>query len=210
MTEFEQAGAPGIQGSHWGAGGNGARGSDSFVRMIEAMRLVQDRITAAAAPEQVVEEAARELEGLARALEPFTVPEREQIAGRCLDLPGRGQTMAPPFHVDEWDDKHATGRFTLGRFYLGGGGAAHGGVVPLMFDEVLGRLANTGRPLSRTAYLNVSFRKITPIGAELRLHAQFAREEGRKRFLTAAIYDGDGDVTADAEGLFVQLRPGQP
>ncbi|MFI0961308.1 PaaI family thioesterase [Streptomyces sp. NPDC021080] len=185
------------------------RGGPDFSRMIEALRLVQDRTTGAAPPHEVVTEATRALEAIAASMEPFTVPEREQITGRRLDLPGRGQALVPAFHVDEWDDEHATGRFTLSRYYLGGNGAAHGGVIPLLFDEVLGRLANTGRPTARTAYLNVNFRRITRLGVELRLHAKLEREEGRKRYLTAAIHDGD-QVTADAEGLFVALLPGQP
>lgn len=180
-----------------------------FPRMIEALRLLQNRITGAAAPDRVVAETADALEQLAATLAPFEVPEREQICGYRSDLPGRGQAMAPAVLVDEWDGKHFVGRFTLGRFYLGGGGAAHGGVVPLVFDEVLGRLANTNRPLCRTAYLNVNFRSITPIGPELRLQAQFEREEGRKRFLSATIHHGDR-LTAEAEGLFITLRPGQP
>ena len=98
---------------------------------------------------------------------------------------------------------------TLGRFYLGSGGAAHGGVLGLIFDEAMGRLANTGRSRARTAYLRVNFQAITPIGPELRVTAQVDRVEGRKRFLSGAIYH-DGELTADAQGLFIELRPGQP
>lgn len=184
-------------------------GGPEFARMIEALRRVQDSSTAARPPAATVTQVADALEEIAAALEPFAVPEREQITGHRADLPGRGQALAPAFHPDEWDDQHVSGRFTFGRYYLGGNGAAHGGAIPLMFDEVMGRLANSGRPVSRTAYLHVNYRRITPIGPELRLRARFEREEGRKRFLTGAIYDGD-TVTADAEGLFVALRPGQP
>jgi hypothetical protein len=41
------------------------------------------------------------------------------------------------------------------------------------------------------------------------VEAHVGRVEGRKRFLTGAIYH-DGTLTADAEGLFVELRPDQP
>ena len=82
-------------------------------------------------------------------------------------------------------------------------------MLSLIFDEMLGRLANTGRTRSRTAYLHVNYRNITPIGPELRVEAPVDRVEGRKRFLTGAIYH-DGTLTAAAEGLFVELRPGQP
>ena len=171
---------------------------------------MQDRFTAAQPPPQAAAQAAALLESVATLLEPFAVGERDQIAGRRLDLPGRGQTLVPPFYVDEWDSVSVRGRVTFTRFYLGGNGAAHGGVLPLFFDEVLGRLANVaGRRRSRTAYLHVDYRKITPIGKELRVAARFDREDGRKRFLSGEVADGAA-VLAEAHGLFVELRPGQP
>ncbi|EFC85501.1 hypothetical protein FrEUN1fDRAFT_1333 [Parafrankia sp. EUN1f] len=73
----------------------------------------------------------------------------------------------------------------------------------------MGRLSNAGgRPVARTAYLHVNFRGITPIDVPLRVEVRFDREEGRKRYLTGALYDG-ASVTADAEALFVTLLPGQ-
>ena len=183
-------------------------GGPDFARMIEALRLVQERITAASPPDEVVAETAGVLEKLAATLGPYDVDESRQIAGRRMDLPGRGQALVPVLDIDDWDEQHVRARVTLGRFYLGAG-AAHGGVLSLIFDEILGRLANTGRTRSRTAYLHVNYRNITPIGSELRVAAHVDRVEGRKRFLTGAIYY-DGTLTAAAEGLFVELRPGQP
>jgi acyl-coenzyme A thioesterase PaaI-like protein len=178
--------------------------------MIEALRLVQDRVTGASPPLAQVAELADQLEAIAAGLEPYQVTEAEQITGHRNDLPGRGQTMSPPFIPDEWDSQHAKGRVVFGRFYLGGGGAVHGGAIPLLFDEILGRLANTGgRIRSRTAYLNVDYRNITPIGVELTAEGRFEREEGRKRFLYGVIRNGDL-VLAEAHGLFIQLRPEQP
>ena len=184
-------------------------GGPDLARMIEALRLVQERITAASPPDEVVAETAGVLEKLAATLGPYEVDESRQIAGRRMDLPGRGQTLVPVLAIDDWDEQHVRARVTLGRFYLGAGGAAHGGVLSLIFDEMLGRLANTGRTRSRTAYLHVNYRNITPIGPELRVEAHVDRVEGRKRFLTGTICH-DGTLTAAAEGLFVELRPGQP
>lgn len=137
-------------------------GGPDFGRMIEALRLVQERITTASPPHDVVAGAADTLEKLAAELAPFEVDETRQVAAHRLDLPGRGQAMTPVIHIDEWDEQHVAAHVTLGRFYLGSGGAAHGGVLGLIFDETLGRLANTGRTRSRTAYLHVNFRRITP------------------------------------------------
>ncbi len=111
-----------------------------------------------------------------------------QLAGRRLELPARGQTLAPSFVADEWDDNMVRGRITFGRFHVGGNHAAHGGAISLAFDDILGRLANVaGRSVARTGYLNVSFRNIPPVDKELTLVGRFDREEGRKRFITRVI-----------------------
>jgi acyl-coenzyme A thioesterase PaaI-like protein len=202
-------GPDGLERDAWWGIPHSEDGGPDFGRMIEALRLVQERITTASPPHDVVAGAADTLEKLAAELAPFEVDEAHQVTAHRLDLPGRGQTMTPVIHIDEWDGEHVAAHVTLGRFYLGSGGAAHGGVLGLIFDETLGRLANTGRTRSRTAYLHVNFRRITPIGPELRVTARVDRVEGRKRFLSGTI-SCDGAVTADAEGLFVELRPGQP
>ena len=183
---------------------------EGFLDMIEALRRFQDDVTAAAPPAELIEEVTRSLTGLSEQLRPHAVAERDQLTGHQTDVPGRGQAMSPMITIEEADEQHARGHVTFGRFYLGGNGAVHGGAIPLMFDELLGRLANSGgRVPSRTAYLHVNFRSITPVGRELRLEGRFDREDGRKRFLVGELYDGD-TLCADADGLFVQLRPGQP
>ena len=181
----------------------------SFPAMIDALRVLQNRITGSVPSEELAAEVSRTLTGLAIQLGPHTVEEQAQIAGR-LDLPGRGQAMVPVIYLDEQDEQHAAGRVTFGRFYLGGNGAAHGGAIPLVFDDLMGRLANAGgRPPARTAYLHINYRSVAPIDRELQLTARFDREEGRKRFLSGELHDGS-TLCADVEGLFVALRPGQP
>ncbi|WP_202125237.1 hotdog domain-containing protein [Actinomadura physcomitrii] len=196
----------------WGAGNgdDSAPGGPGFAGMIESLRLLHDRITGAAPPPELLKEMTRAFEDLAVELGLYAVSEREQITGHRIDLPGRGQALVPVFTVDESDDEHVRGSVRFGRYYLGGNGAAHGGAIPLVFDEMLGRLANAGgRPISRTAYLRVDYRSITPLDRDLRAEAWFDREEGRKRFLRGAIFDGETRC-AEAEGLFVALNPGQP
>jgi acyl-coenzyme A thioesterase PaaI-like protein len=181
-----------------------------FARMIDALRVLQDRITAARPPEEVAGRVAGVLSSLSDALGAFAVDERAQIAGHLATVPGRGQAMAPVVEIDEFTPEYARGHVRFGRFYLGGNGAVHGGAIPLAFDELMGRLANTGaRVPSRTAYLHVNYRSVTPIEKRLSIEAHFASEEGRKRILSGSIRDG-ALVCADAEGLFVALRPGQP
>jgi acyl-coenzyme A thioesterase PaaI-like protein len=180
-----------------------------FARMIDALRVLQDRITAARPPEEVAGRVAGVLSSLSEALGAFAVDERAQIAGHLATVPGRGQAMAPVVEIEEFTREYARGHVRFGRFYLGGNGAVHGGAIPLAFDELMGRLANTGaRVPSRTAYLHVNYRNVTPIEKRLSIEARFASEEGRKRILSGWIRDGEV-VCAEAEGLFVALRPGQ-
>jgi acyl-coenzyme A thioesterase PaaI-like protein len=181
----------------------------AFPAMIEALRVLQDRMTAADPPQDVTEHVTRILTDLARRLGEYEVPERDQPAGHIGQLPGRAQAMAPVVDIEEHTEFSARGHVTFGRFYLGGNGAVHGGAIPLAFDELMGRLANTERPPSRTAFLHVNYRSITPIETRLSIEARFDSESGRKRFLSGRIRNGD-TVCADAEGLFVALRPGQP
>jgi acyl-coenzyme A thioesterase PaaI-like protein len=118
--------------------------------------------------------------------------------------------MSPNFVPVAGDHQSVTGTVTFGRYFLGGGGAVHGGAIPLLFDEVLGRLANSGdRAPSRTAYLHTDFRSITPVGEELSVRAWFVSEQGRKRVLRAELTRGE-TLCAEAEGLFIALRPDQP
>jgi acyl-coenzyme A thioesterase PaaI-like protein len=182
----------------------------AFPFMVDALRELQDQLTGSNPPELVAGRIADAISALTRELARYTVDERHQVAGHLVAIPGRGQCMAPVVEITEHSDTHARGHVNFGRFYLGGNGAVHGGAIPLAFDELLGRLANTGgRPPSRTAYLHVNYRNITPIETRLTIEAHFASEEGRKRVLTGTLRDGD-TLCADAEGLFVALRPGQP
>jgi len=182
----------------------------AFPGMIDALRALQDQMTGSNPPEQVAAKVSDAISALTRELAGYAVDERQQVAGRLAGIPGRGQCMAPAVEITEYSDTHVRGHVSFGRFYLGGNGAVHGGAIPLVFDELMGRLANTGgRRPSRTAYLHVNYRNITPIETVLAIEAHFESDEGRKRILTGTIREGD-TLCAEAEGLFVALRPGQP
>jgi acyl-coenzyme A thioesterase PaaI-like protein len=185
-------------------------GGAEYGDMIAALRDFLDDVAAAAPDAATTVALTDDLHRWAERLAQSAVPERRQIFARRLDLPGRGQTMSPSFIPITGDREKVAGTVTFGRYFLGGGGAVHGGAIPLLFDEVLGRLASSGgRAPARTAYLNTDFRSITPVGVELAVRAWFVSEEGRKRTLRAQLTHGD-TLCAEAEGLFIELRPDQP
>jgi acyl-coenzyme A thioesterase PaaI-like protein len=114
----------------------------------------------------------------------------------------------PPYVLDEQGPDFAKGRVRFTRFYLGGRGAVHGGAHAVLFDDIMGRLASGDGP-TRTASLTINYRRIIPTDADIVFDARIDRTEGRKRFVSARLYDETGEVGADCEGLFIVLRPGQ-
>ena len=184
-------------------------GGPEFGPFLEGVRTLLDRVCAANPPADVLAEATSRLDALNALLEPWEAPEGEPPAGRRIDLPGRGHPTLLPLVWEERTADYARGRVVFRRAHLGGGGAAHGGTQPLLFDEVLGVLANGGGPIARTAYLHVDYRSITPIGRELVIEGWVDRTDGRKRWIKGRLLDGD-TLVAEAEGLFVELKPGQP
>jgi acyl-coenzyme A thioesterase PaaI-like protein len=185
-------------------------GGPEYGDMIVALRAFLDDVAAAAPDAATTVALAHDLREWSDRLTPSAVPERKRIFARRLDLPGRGQTMSPNFIPVAGDHDSVHGTVTFGQYFLGGGGAVHGGAIPLLFDEVLGRLSSSGsRTPARTAYLHTDFRSITPVGKELTVRGWFVSEQGRKRLLRAMLTHGD-TLCAEAEGLFIELRPDQP
>jgi acyl-coenzyme A thioesterase PaaI-like protein len=122
---------------------------------------------------------------------------------------GRRNAIAPPIVNEIHEDGTVVGRATLGAAYEGPPGMAHGGVVALLLDQVLGEAAHVaGRP-GFTAYLTVNYRNLTRLGkvrAEARaLPAEPGSEH--KTIVRGSLFtiDADGSETlcAEAEGLFV-------
>lgn len=182
---------------------------DAFDDVVRSLRRFQAALAGSKPPVELAADLASRLRRDAAALEAFAVDEYERPFGNLYDRPGRAQAMCPPFEYDSLTSESVSGTVVFSKFYLGANGAAHGGAIPLIFDEVLGRLANEGRAHSRTAYLHVDYRQVTPTGRLLRIDAQVDRIEGRKLYLSGCLYDGSS-LLVEAEGLFVTLRPGQP
>ena len=117
----------------------------------------------------------------------------------------------PPWMMTEAGPAGVTMQGHFSRFHVGGNNAVHGGVIPLFYDWHFGMIVSAaGRANSRTAYLHVDYRKITPIDEPLRSHGRIDSIDGRKAFVTATMTDSDGNVLSEASGLMIRLLPHQP
>ncbi|ADG80434.1 PaaI family thioesterase [Tsukamurella paurometabola] len=183
----------------------------AFGEFVENMRRLQDLAVSVDAPDDVYAAAREKTAELVELLSPFEAREGKGPANRSLELPGRGSLLMPPWKVEKFDQEPVVSRGVLRRYHLGGGGVAHGGVLPLIFDDNFGMVVYAAkRPISRTAYLHVNYRKVTPLNVPLVIEGTVDRVDGRKTFITARLTEEDGTLLADGEGLMVQLLPGQP
>jgi acyl-coenzyme A thioesterase PaaI-like protein len=184
---------------------------DGFRRFVTTMRRLQDLAVSADPSDEVWDEAAERAEALVELLGPYQAEEGKAPAGRTPDLPGMGSLLLPPWTLTRYgpDGVEMAGHFS--RFHVGGNHAVHGGVLPLLFDHTFGMISHAaGRPISRTAFLHVDYRRITPIDVPLAIRGRVTGIEGRKAFVAAELVDGDGTLLAEGTGLMVRLLPGQP
>ncbi len=188
-----------------------ARPGPDFTQFVEAMRTLQDLAVCADAPEEVYGEALAHAREMIELLDRYRAAEGRSPAGRAFGLPGRGSLLMPPWRIEHADPTGVRGRGTFRRYHVGGNAAVHGGVIPLLFDDLFGHTCHfAGRAISRTGYLTVNYRKITPFDVELVAETKVGRIENRKTFLTAELRDLDGALLADAEALMIKLHPWQP
>ena len=182
-----------------------------MARFMTAMRRLQDIAVSTNPDERLWNDAAELIEGVGARLEKHKAPAGVAPAGRARDIPGNGHPLMPPWRVAESGPNEVTMRGHFTRFHVGGNDAVHGGVIPLFYDWHFGMVVSAaGRPDSRTAYLHVDYRRITPTDEPLVARAWIDAVDGRKLFVRATLTDSDGNVLSEANGLMIKLLPHQP
>jgi acyl-coenzyme A thioesterase PaaI-like protein len=182
-----------------------------FGRFLTAMRRAQDLAVSADPDRETWDRAADLADQLVALLAPFEAAEGVGPANRVPSLPGAGSLLMPPYRVHKFDAEAVELTVRFSRYHVGGNYAVHGGVLPLMFDSVFGMVIHaTGRPISRTGFLHVDYRRVTPIDQELTIRGWVREAQGRKSFVNAELRDAEGNLLAEANGLMIRLLPGQP
>lgn len=188
-----------------------AKPGPGFGPFLASMRRLQDLAVSANPDSDTWLEAAARAEELVNLLEPFEAAEGVGPANRVPSLPGAGSLLMPPYRVSKFEADGVELTVQFSRFHVGGNRAVHGGVLPLLFDSVFGMVIHAaGRPISRTGFLHVDYRKVTPIDTELTARGWIRDTEGRKAFVNAELRDPDGNLLAEANGLMIRLLAGQP
>ncbi|MHB8594949.1 MAG: PaaI family thioesterase, partial [Acidimicrobiales bacterium] len=118
---------------------------------------------------------------------------------------GFANPVAPPVVVEAVDGAlHGSAYFDYQ--YEGPPTCVHGGVIALVFDELLGAANVVAGSPGMTGTLTIRYRKPTPLRTELRLAARRVSREGRKITTWGGMYQDDV-LLAEAEGIFIELVP---
>ena len=96
--------------------------------------------------------------------------------------------------------------YTPPKHLMGSLNVMHGGMVSLLLDETMGKVLSGMNIKAPTAQLNVRYKRPTPVENQLYIQGRLISAQGRKYSLIAEIFDSEGNMTAQGEGLFIQRK----
>jgi len=114
------------------------------------------------------------------------------------------------FYVNE--EHQVESQVVIADHFQGYPGVAHGGIVATILDETLARsvMAEDPNRVMFTGRLTTRYRKPTPIEQPLRAVGVVVKDRGRMAECAAYLYDQEGELLAEAEGLMIDIPPDMP
>ncbi len=204
MAEEQTVGVTGAVFPAW-ANPTTEQGGPHFGDLVDRVRDVMDAARLVDPSDELARELIADLARVADRMEAVAVPSRQAPADSRIDLPARGNVALPPFTMLEESAEGVRAEATFRPFHQGEG-AAHGGNVSLLFDELAGSavMARLTEGFPRTAYLTVDYRALTPIGRPLMARVWVDRIDGRKLFVRGTLHDGE-ILCAEMDALFLEV-----
>jgi hypothetical protein len=210
-------GFPGVDGAAE------STGDEPLNRLASAMRRITSVVVGQPIGDDDLSAAAGELAALADRLESAAPGEKRSrpqpgAFGHPQDnfptspVVGYANPVAPP--VDVWavvgenGQREIRGTVTFGFPFEGPPTCVHGGIIAELFDELLGLANIVATQPGMTGTLKIRYNRPTPLLAPLDLVARLTGREGRKIYTWGGIYH-DGVLTAEADGIFIEVIPGQ-
>lgn len=136
--------------------------------------------------------------------------DRENVSAEASSpIYGLGNPLAVPLDL-RWTEKSVEGRGVFNELYEGPPGHVHGGILSLIFDDLLGRVPGLRGTARVTSELSVRFVRPAPIGVPLVFRAWLRDSKGATLETEADLcVEGDNRVLASADGSYVRLRDDQ-
>src|SRR5699024_670908 len=140
----------------------------AYVEMMHEVTAFHDALVAADPTQDQLAQLTTTLASLRQMLEGQAVDEQHRIYGRGSMGGSKTQALMPTITMDHVDDDELQAHTVAGNYFAGMNNAMHGGVVSVLFDTVIGRLAvGTRRRNCAPPDLRAQCRHVTPIGERL-------------------------------------------
>lgn len=202
--------------------------SGALIGAVDSVRQLISHLRKTQAPADLLNQVEREATALAARLAPHDHPGpyaqrrlvlREEIGvDRDTDDPaeffayspviGPKNPLAPPVEFKLVDrEMHAVHSFDAP--YNGPPAAVHGGVIALVYDELLGCLGAILDIGGFTGTLKIVYRSLTPLDRPIRMRGWIDRQEGVKTFIKGEMHVREGGVErlcSEAEGIFIKPK----
>ena len=194
--------------------------SQALEDAVGSLRRVISHLRKTQAPRELLEDTRRRLLEVAARLEPFDHP--GPYAQGALDIGegsfalgvgdpaaffpyspviGARNPISPEIRFEvRGNELHAEHQFDAP--WCGPPTAVHGGVIALVFDELLGSTNVVNEVGGFTGTLVVKYRSLTPLGQPVRFRGWIDRREGRKTWTMGTLHHGSL-LCAEAEGIFI-------
>ncbi len=190
---------------------------------VAALRRVIANLRKTKAPVELLAEAEQQLDALHRRLAPFDHPGPYMQGVLDMGAVGEGSfisdahepsrffpyspvvgpanPIAPHIEfVQQGDELVAEHVFDAP--WCGPPASVHGGIVALVFDELLGCATVVNQLGGFTGTLTIRYVSLTPLGKPIRMRGWIVRRDGRKTWAKGTMHHGD-TLCAEAEGVFI-------
>lgn len=182
--------------------------------LTEALRRLNEVSLRTTVSPELVATATREVEEITARLEAEMIPanfgvvvtNNGRVRGYGNTVVGLRNPLAPPLQIVQDRIKGgASSEFFLNALYEGPPGKVHGGVLALVLDQIFGEAAAAGGTPGMTGTLTLRYRKPTALGA-CSASAWVESTAGIKTIVKGELRDAEGEITVEAEGLFILPR----
>jgi len=202
-----------------------ARNEAAAVAVDEVRRVIAS-LRKTKAPPELLRACASELEEIATRLAPFDHPGPYAQGGLEFSFSSPGgerptlsadlnpaeffpyspvvgplNAVAPPIRFERQGEE-LVAEHVFDAQYCGPPTAVHGGIIALVFDELLGSTNVINQLGAFTGTLKVVYRSLTPVGEPIRMRAWIEERSGRKIRTRGTMHFGDR-LCAEADAIFI-------
>ena len=201
--------------------------STELINLNEATRRLMKAVRLIDTSDEVVSQLSRKISDIASEAEKYTysgvtakgslkndnnpIERRDQNPSEFFPYSpavGPFNPIAPPLKVEvtnagKYKEIRAFGK--LDGVYVGPPDLVQGGVIALLFDDIMGSVLVVNNCGAITGTLEVRYEKPTPINKELLWTGKIEKIEGRKIHVSAELWEEE-PRTATAKGVFVKVE----